>query len=186
MAADLAGSTQVFLDTCCILNLYATSRMGEILSALPERFMVAAAVLRESLYIRDLPGPEEQQAVDLTQIIASGLLATARPDTEAEITLLVSFAEHLGDGEAATCALAVSRGGSVATDDRKAIRLLGSLDPPVRFLTTPFLLERWCSLQALPRQEIRKALHDVERRASFRPRASDPLCAWWKMLAGRA
>ncbi|HSS48259.1 MAG TPA: hypothetical protein VLX28_04875 [Thermoanaerobaculia bacterium] len=186
MAADLAGSAQVFLDTCCVLNLYATGRMGEILSVLPERFAVADAVLRESLYVRDLPSQEDWQAVDLTKIIASELLMTASPDSEEEMSLLVSFAEHLGDGEAATCALAVSRGGSMATDDRKAIRLLGSLEPPVRVMTTPFLLERWCSLQAFSRQEIRKALQDVERRASFRPRASDPLCAWWKMIVGWA
>lgn len=184
MAAELAGSGQVFLDTCCVLNLYATGRMGEILSVLPERFVVADAVFRESLYVRNLTSQEGQQAVDLAQIIDSELLVTASPDTEEEMSLLVSFAEHLGDGEAATCALAVSRGGFVATDDRQAIRLLGSLDPPVRFMTTSFLLERWFRLQALPRQEIRKALQDVERRASFRPRASDPLCSWWKMIVG--
>src|SRR3954471_10208726 len=78
MAANFAGSAQVFLDTCCVLNLYATGRMEEILSMLPERFVVADAGLRESLYVRDLPSQKEQQAVDLTEIIDSGLLAAAR------------------------------------------------------------------------------------------------------------
>jgi len=184
MAADLAGSAQVFLDACCVLNLYATSRMGEILSGLSERFAVAEAVLHEAMYVRK-PESLEWQAVDLTDLIATGLLDTMQPDTEREQELFVSFADPLGDGEAMTCALAVSRGGAVATDDRKAVRILGSLSPSVQVMTTPFLLERWASQQKLSHQEIRKALQDVERRASFRPRASDPLSAWWKMLVGR-
>ncbi len=40
MTGDPAGSTWVFLDACCVLNLYATGRMGEILSSLSERFAV--------------------------------------------------------------------------------------------------------------------------------------------------
>ncbi|MFY9820259.1 MAG: hypothetical protein WAM82_02690 [Thermoanaerobaculia bacterium] len=49
MAADPTGSTPVFLDTCCVLNLYATGRMGEILAGLSERFAVVEAVLHEVL-----------------------------------------------------------------------------------------------------------------------------------------
>ncbi|MFY9820260.1 MAG: hypothetical protein WAM82_02695 [Thermoanaerobaculia bacterium] len=134
-----------------------------------------------SLYVRE-PGTPAQ-AVDLTDLIATGLLDAMRPETETEQELFVSFADPLGDGEAMTCALAVSRGGAVATDDRKAIRLLGSLSPPVQVLTTPFLLERWASQQGLSPHEIRKALQDVERRTNFRPGSRDPLREWWDGFA---
>src|SRR5258708_7779190 len=144
--------------------------MGEILTGLSERFAVAEAVLQEALYLRE-PEGSERHRVDLTDLIATGLLETTRPDTETEQEMFVSFAESLGDGEAMTCTLAVSRGGTVATDDRKAIRLLASLSLPIRVLTTPILLERWSSQRKLSHREIRVILEDIERKASFRQRA---------------
>ncbi|HEX4959298.1 MAG TPA: hypothetical protein VF173_00570 [Thermoanaerobaculia bacterium] len=162
MAADLSGSTRVFLDACCVLNLYASGRMGEILAAFPDQWTVADAVLQEALYVRD-DQPDEKQVVDLTGLIVSGLLAKAQLDTEAEMSLFVRFAADLGDGEAATCALAVSRQGIVATDDRKAIRLLGSLNPPGPAL----------------------AIHCADGGNPFWPDAADPIASMPKYRATR-
>lgn len=43
---------QILLDACCLLNLYATRRLDEILVAVQGRFAAAERVAAEALYIR--------------------------------------------------------------------------------------------------------------------------------------
>lgn len=77
------------------------------------------------------------------------------------------------------CAVAVHRGAVVATDDRKALRVLGREAPQVPTLQTPELLYEWARLAKPPKRHIADALHAVRDRARFYPRRDAPRSEWW-------
>jgi predicted nucleic acid-binding protein len=96
-----------------------------------------------------------------------------------ELGLLVEFAASLGDGEAASAAIAISRGYLLATDDRKARRVVQSAHPAVELLTTSQLLELWQRRSGLPPAEMAAILKNVTARATFAPPKNDPARTWW-------
>jgi predicted nucleic acid-binding protein len=183
MAVPASGRL-VLLDACCLLNLHATRHVEEILQILPARFAVVEAVANETLYTRRGGGgadADEKDRVDLTLLTTAGLIEILHMES-AEATSYVTFAAHLDDGEAMTIALALHRGGVVATDDRKAIRIIQTLAPQVRIHTTAELLKAWADLVQLPPPALRTVLTvlmDVRQRARFAPGRHDPLQAWW-------
>jgi predicted nucleic acid-binding protein len=95
-----------------------------------------------------------------------------------ELPRFVAFARELGDGEAATLAVAESRGMAVATDDRKARRVVTTLNPQPAVTSTAAIVRAW----ALHRcdEEIRACIRLIERRASFVPSRTDPDHDWWR------
>jgi hypothetical protein len=148
----------VLLDACCIINLFATERVEEILSCLPCRFATSRLVATQE-------GLESLTLLDLL--------------TEREKSDFIRFAAELDEGEASICALAVSRGGGVATDDRKALRLLGQVAPAVRTIQTPELFYDWAHVSRVPEREVTDALRAVRHRARFYPRRDAPRFEWW-------
>jgi hypothetical protein len=176
------SSDRVLLDGCCLLNLYAARRIEEILRALPARFAVAESVAAEALYVRrggTGQDADDKNPVELQPLIDVGLLEVLRVEMAAEAASYVSFAAHLDDGEAMTCALALHRGATVATDDRKAFSVLGRLAPQVPILTTARLLRDWADSVKLPPSALKAVLTDVRQRARFAPGRHDPLQSWW-------
>jgi predicted nucleic acid-binding protein len=101
---------------------------------------------------------------------------------EADLARFIQFAAELDDGEASVCALAVTHGGAVATDDRKTLRLLERKHPQVSVVQTPELLYEWAELEGLRDQEISKVLRSVYRRGRFYPRRDAPQFDWWERL----
>lgn len=180
MTAFLAGRSLIFLDACCLLNLAASGRFARVLDTLPARFAVARAAWGEVLYLEGPREEDDREPVDLERFLLPGFLEIAQPETEQEIAGYVDFAVHLDDGEAMTCALAQARGGAVATDDRKALRLLRALEPPVPVLTTSVLLKNWADAISASPLDLKRVLTDVERRGRFRPGRADPLFEWWE------
>lgn len=189
MVIGFGGCQIALLDSCSLLNLYATRRLAEILRALGVRFAVAAAVASEAVYV--LGGGEgeaatEREPVDLRPLIASGLLDVWSPESEAEYVSFVNFAAELDDGEAMTCALALHRGGAVVTDDRKTLRILPRLAPGARALTTSQVLRLWSDVSGVDSSVLRAALLDVQARGRFTPGKHDPLADWWgRVIGGR-
>jgi hypothetical protein len=106
-------------------------------------------------------------------------------ETDEEASSFVRFAMQLDDGEASVCALAVARGGEVATDDRKALRILASLTPPIPTLQTPQLLYEWAERLKVPERDIQSVLQQVYRRGRFFPRDGAPKLAWWETFLRR-
>jgi hypothetical protein len=104
--------------------------------------------------------------------------------SEEELTDFVRFATDLDDGEASVCALALSRDGGVATDDRKALGLLHRDSPRVLTVQTPELLHDWARLSKAPKSEIGLVLRSIEQRARFRPRRGAPRYDWWSAILG--
>lgn len=176
----------VLLDACCLINLYATRRMCEIVADLPVRFAVAERARTEAGYVRRGgrgEDSEDREPVDVGPLIVKGLLAVWRPETEAEAAIYVSFAVDLDDGEAMACALALHRGAGVATDDRKAQRLLRERAPDVELTTTAAIIKRWAELRQLAATELARVLIDVQERGRFAPGRHDPLRPWWSASA---
>lgn len=171
----------LILDACCVLNLYATDRMSEILAALPYDFAIAELVAREALHVRHASGDPAQPrvSVNLAEMTSQGLLDVLAPSTSEEQGAFVSYAAEIDDGEAMTCALAVGRGYVVATDDLKVTRLARQGAMPAPIISTPELMKEWHDAVALSREELRQALRAIEVRASFAPRKDHALRPWW-------
>lgn len=176
-------SDSLLLDANCILNLYATGHLRDITGALPYQFRIADYVLEhEVLYVwRPSPtdGSDVQEPVDLTSLVEEGLIQAMGLESLAEEATFVELAADLDDGEAVTGALAFHRGYSVATDDRKARRVLGRLSPPVGLVSTLELLKMWAEETRVPRDELGTVMAEMQSSASYRPGARDPLYTWW-------
>jgi hypothetical protein len=64
------------LDACAVLSLYATRRMAEIVAVVSGPVAVADAVIQEALYVRRIvEGVQEREPVDLSPLVASGILS---------------------------------------------------------------------------------------------------------------
>lgn len=91
-----------------------------------------------------------------------------------ELTTFAELALRVDDGEAATLAVSVHRGWSVATDDRKAQRLARDLEPPIEPITTSAFLHGWASEQEEPAERVAEALRSSGW-GPGRPRCCTPL-----------
>ena len=176
----------LLLDASCLLNLYATDRLREIAKALPYQLWVSDYVLeQEALYVRR-PGStgmwEAPESVDLALLVDEGLIQLMRLEHPAEEATFVDLAALVDDGEAITGALALHRGCSVATDDRKARRVLGERTPSVALVSTLELLKLWAEEAVVPRVELRAAMAEMQSGASYIPGARDPLYEWWRSI----
>jgi predicted nucleic acid-binding protein len=171
----------VLLDACAVVNLYATRRIAEILAATGQSFGVVEIVVREAQYVfRGGVGDNasEREPVQLNELVEMGLVEVLEPYTEAELLDFVDFSRQLDDGEAMTTAVALHRGASVATDDRKAIRVLTALG--VDWISTLEMLKSWSDQRGIDHSTLRDALVDLRLRANYEPARTHPLRAWWE------
>lgn len=169
----------VFLDACCLINLLATGRIREILSLLPYRFAVSRYVAEREVLRVDTSEGDPPEVPNPAALAHDGILEIFELQRERELAEMVRFATVLDDGEASICALATIHRGTVATDDRKALAVLGRWEPEVQTLETPSLLREWATLGDLPREEVISAIRSVRTRARFAPRRSSPDGLWW-------
>ena len=171
------------LDASCLLNLYATGRLGEVVLTVGARIEVADYVLEhEAIYTwqTDSTGTREEMVpVDLTPLVEEGLIRAVRLEHPEEQETFVALAALVDDGEAATAALALHRGCSVATDDRKARRVFGEFMPEVPLVSTLELMKLWADERQVPRDELRTAMDAMRDSASYVPSSRDPFFEWW-------
>lgn len=175
----------LLLDCCSLLNLYSTRLLPDIIRSIPHRVIVAQTVLAEGVYVlKGGSGDDagEREPVDIGPLVRNMLIAIWNLETEAEYTSLVNFAAEIDDGEAATCALALHRGGIVVTDDGKTRRVLPRLAPGVRTLTTSQVMKLWADAAHVNCAVVRSALLDIQTRGNFICGKRDPLLAWWNDL----
>jgi hypothetical protein len=170
------------LDACVLLNLHATGRVEEILRSLPSRHIVSTYAAGESLwYLEREPstGVLERRDVALGPLIGAGLLEVVDLTSEEQVAF-VAFAQQLGDGEAASGALAIGRSAAVATDDRRAREVFGSWIPPIRVIGTTTLLRSWELRAGIDPGEVASTLRAVRFGARFQPSDDDDEVAWWR------
>ena len=174
----------ILLDASCLLNLYSTGRLRNILDALPQHFAVAAYVRDvEVIYTwRQNPAGkgEIKEAVDLTAVINDGLLVVIDLEGPEVTATFVDLASVMDDGEAISGALAAHHGFALATDDRKARREFGVRLPSTGLVSTLELMKWWSEVASVTKNELRAALEAMISGASYVPGRSDPLYEWWR------
>lgn len=124
-------TTPLFLDTSAVINLIASDRIADVRKALGRPMVVEEAVFRE--VTRD-PRDGSDGAPLMRRLSGQGVLKLASLD-EAQTDTFFSLVgaptpDDLGDGEAATIALAASNGG-VVIDERKARRIIARDFPSI-------------------------------------------------------
>jgi len=175
----------VVIDACCLINLYAAGDLRTRLLVHGRKWCIPSVVLRESLYIHQVQadGTTVKIAIEIQSLIDDGSVHSCDATDGAELDLFVDFAAKIDDGEAMALAIAKSRGWTVATDDRKAIRL--AEEHSVSVLTTPDLMKSWADSTDAAPEELRLALERIEKLATFSPSSRHPLHKWWNDSAGR-
>jgi hypothetical protein len=178
----------LLLDACCIINLFATNYIEDILGKLP--YTVATSRLiseKEILSIARLADSDDQaerEVLSLRPLESSRHLSVLDLEDDREFAEFIQFASELDEGEASVCALAVVRGGIVATDDRKALRVLSRRAPHVSTVQTPELLYEWAQISKMPKDALTDVLRAVHQRARFSPRRDAPQSKWWRSITG--
>jgi hypothetical protein len=174
----------VLLDACCLINLLASGRCEQVLGRLPYRFATSRLVATQEILTLaqadEADGPLVREAISPARLESMEELALLDLATADEIAGFVRFAAELDDGEASVCALAIVREGTVATDDRKALRVLGRVAPGVPSLQTPEILHAWAHLSRATEREIAETLLAVRRRGRFHPHRDAPRFDWWE------
>ena len=180
--------SEYVLDACSLLNLIASGRFDEIAQAIPAEFVIVRQAASEISFLRrggEGPDSDERDSVSLYTLERSGFLTVVELTTATELSDFVGFAVEMDDGEAATGAIALSRGAIVVTDDRKAQRIFSTQYPTLTVRTTPNIMKTWADRTDPSANELARVLKDIETRARFRPRSSDMLANWWANARGR-
>ena len=175
------------IDTCCLLNLYATDEQMPILKHFGGVF-VSEHVQQEALWIRcvDHESPPQlvPHQVDLGEAIDAGHITVCTFESQQEADWFVLYAQQLDDGESSVLALAKSRGWTVATDDKKARRI--AVEQGINVIGTSEMIQVWAASQGLSDEQIGDVLRRIQRFGRFRPRRSDPLYDWWTRLVSES
>lgn len=171
------------VDACCMINLYAAGDLRSRLSLLGGKWHIPMAVLTESLYVHIVQsdGSIDKSPIDLQPFFEDGTLVSCTVEPGEELDLYVDLATRIDDGEAMALAIAKTRGWTLSTDDRKAIRIADELS--VAVITTPELIKRWSDAAAPSSDELRKTIRLIETRASFFPATKHSLHTWWRVSA---
>ncbi len=175
------------VDACCLINLYASRKLVEIVRAFGGEFFLPDRVSNEALTIRK---PDEDdvtkylsETIDLTEASDAGVIQECRIEGQAENEHFVRFAMQVDDGEAACLAIAKRRGGTIVTDDKKAIRLATA--EQIAVVTTPELVHHWAEAAKPKDDEVVEALRNIELFAHFRLGRSAKYYQWWTRMIGR-
>lgn len=172
---------ETFVDACCLINLFASGSIEQIIPACGRDFYVSPHVRGESLTIRQ-PDPLDASLlvptpIDLTKAITEGLVKECQFQGPAELDSFLEFAMQVDDGEASCLAIAKARGWAIATDDQKASRIAQAVNIPI--ISTPELMQLWVSVANPTSQDISRTLGFIERFAKFRPRRNSTFYSWW-------
>lgn len=97
---------------------------------------------------------------------------------ETEAALAVELeAQNLDRGEAQSAAIAIVRHWAIATDDKRAVNVIGAISPATQIVTTPELLKWWAEGLNIPEVRVKQAIQAVRR---YVPPKNHPLLNWWQ------
>lgn len=173
---------QVLLDTSVLLNLLASGEIESIFRTLNNRWLICAAVEKESLYLRTDDPHNPFDPVTLVPLFSAKLLEVCDVESGAEAQLYVNYSTQLDDGEAMSMAIAISRGYYLATDERKARRIFLETNVADRLSCTSTIVRAWVETAAISSIKARQVLHEIIRKARFFPSATDENLNWWNDL----
>jgi hypothetical protein len=75
--------------------------------------------------------------------------------------------------------LAIHRQCDVATDDRKARRVLSGRAPHVPIISTLAIVKQWAELADITKADLKATLLNIWSGANYYPGEREPLYAWW-------
>jgi predicted nucleic acid-binding protein len=175
-----------FLDACSLLNLYASMRLEQIAKALGLQFSVLPVVYpneSQFVYARDGLSRLERTALDLSAILKSGVVRIEEDLSETENMLYLEFAAAgIDDGEAITAAAAITRGGGLVTDDRKARRVIAESGHKVEIISSIGLVRRWVEQQKIGVTEAQEVLLNIEICANYMIGKRESELAWCQTI----
>lgn len=155
----------IVLDASVIINLLATDHANTILQALAVPLYVTDYVVREIEQgaVNGRPEPALlAQLISNQVLIIKELTGTALEDFFGMVSGHTS--SSLGDGEAATLALAYRNGFSAAIDEKKATRMAAERFESLKLITTVDILAYAPVRSSLGNEVLAKAtLHALQR-----------------------
>ena len=173
----------LILDASCIISLYASRQIENILRSIPKSVSVSAYVYeKEALWIYG--GPDDnimltKERIDLQPFVDTDLLKIVEIGTGNEGELRVNFEASLDPGEAVTGAIAVHRTWAIAIDEKKARNLFNREAPNIQLVYTLELVKHWVDVSGPSAETISAALRDIRYRAIYQPGQNHPLYTWW-------
>lgn len=170
----MTSGDHLLLDACGCINLAAAFPLNSLSANLGRPVLIVEQAAAESLFLhQQVDGERVRVEIDV------GAIPTLRPDGDLELELYVRLARRLGDGEAASLAVAHHRGLELVTDDRTARKVAASEASNARIRSTAEVLRSLTTSMELPDDEVAQAIRRVESHASFRPPHDDPDLSWW-------
>lgn len=188
MSSFLFPRECVILDACCVISLYASGHMADILATIPTQVAVAAYVCNVEAR-RIYTGPledvtRETTSINLQPFIDDKLIRIVSPENESEENSIVNFsATSIDSGEAISAAIALHRCWSLGTDDRDVISFFMKGIPQLHLISTPDLLKYWVDATHPQLTLIRTILENIRIRARYKPHEEHHLYRWWKQYS---
>jgi hypothetical protein len=175
-------ASHIVLDACCILNFCASGYFKSILHSLPAQVVVTEVVReKELLTLKCLENIENESATQFEESIIQEILTVVDFESELEEENFVNYAFELGDdGDAATCAIAISREWAIATDDKKEISFFSQEAPHLQVLSTLEIIQYWANESKISTIDLRAVLESIRTKGRYVPHRSHPLFNWWK------
>jgi hypothetical protein len=171
----------LLLDACVALNLLASGvALDELARASNARFVMTSVAASETLWLEPDDSARERELLDDSVLVERGVTLVTL--TEIEMVGFIELARSIDDGEAATIAVATHRQVSVATDDRKAVRLAERQSRSIAIVRTTQLMMRWANSSSATATNLREAVRAIQRRANYVPPRDDPHIAWWRSI----
>ncbi len=173
--------SHVVLDTCCILNFYASGKFSEILEAIPAQVVVTEVVRSQEVIILQRLENEVEGAIYFDKVVKEGLISIVDFESEAEAETFINYTAQMRDeGESATFAIAVHREWAVATDDKRAISFLKKEAPHIQIISTLEAIKHWSEQLNIDSATLKAALSAIRVKARYQPPRNHPLLSWWE------
>ena len=169
-------SSHLLIDTCCLINLCASGELLNILQviSISVKTNIVQEVKRELQKIEHLEQFES--------VVEQGLLLIVDFASDAERNTFITYAMEIDDGEAATGAIAISRGWAMATDDKKATRFLLQQSPSLQIVSTPEIIRYWSETANIDLFKLSNILQEIRVKARYSPSKNHFLKSWWEMV----
>ncbi len=181
--------SHLILDACCLLNLYASGELAQIIRVFTPVISVSSYVKeKEALNIYD--GPQQdirsvKKEVDLEPFVSSGSIIIVSPGNSKEIQTYVNFASELDDGEAITGAIAFHRNWCMGTDDKKAISFFSKNGLNLSIVSTLDIVKYWADTSNPTEDMVCHVLENIRKKANYEPGPNHRLFEWWDRYSGK-
>lgn len=185
----MKSNQDIYLDGGILLNLVATRRCDEILSALPYQCRTLDNIVAERFTIVNTSAQVGDDATkssieyDLSTVSS---LQICQFDILPHIVELVRFAVRFPDGYARLLSSVVVSGAALATDDNCVRQILNDIGLDIKLLDTVAILQQWQIALKKEDHDVGVIIHDIETYAQFEVPQKHPQREWWNKIRQQA